>query len=152
MLDPFAGTGALIAARASKPFREAICSDLGYADGSAELQPGLADRADVRTLADDARGLVSVPAGSIDVVITDPPWGEFDQAEAEPQGLLIDALASLRRVLRPDGQLAMLLSRRLAEATLERWREYGFEQRASYQLLVNGHPATLALGIRERDR
>lgn len=152
VLDPFAGTGALIAARVSKPFREAICSDLGYADGSVELLPGLAGRADVRRLTDDARSLVSVSDGSIDVVVTDPPWGEFDQTETTVEALLTDALGSVRRVLRPDGQLAMLLSRRLADETVQRWQQHGFAPHRSYQLLVNGHPATLAVATREGDR
>lgn len=148
ILDPFAGTGALIAARTSTPFREAICSDLGYADGSVELMPGLAGRRGVRKITDDARSLPSLADGTIDVVLTDPPWGEFVPEAAADGTLLAEALMSLRRVLRPRGQLSMLTSRRLVEPTLQHWQQTGFERRRSYDLLVNGHPATLLIGGR----
>jgi SAM-dependent methyltransferase len=146
VLDPFAGSGALVAARIRKPFQEAICSDLGYADGSAQLLSGLAGRAGVRKLAEDARRLPSIPDDAVDVVLTDPPWGEFDQNDSTPQTVIAEALGSIRRVLRPGGQLAMLVSRRLAEQVEEQWRQIGFQPRRSYDLLVNGHPATVRVG------
>jgi len=146
VLDPFAGSGALIAARISRPYREAICSDLGYADGSVKLQPQLARRSDVRRLSDDARTLASIPDDSVDVVLTDPPWGEFDQQESSPIVLIEDALRSIRRVLRDNGSLAMLVARRLADDVAREWSSAGFTTKKSYDLLINGHPATLLVG------
>lgn len=146
ILDPFAGTGALIAARTDRPYREAICSDLGYADGSAKLQPQLGRRKGVQKLADDARELASIPDGSVDVVVTDPPWGEFDQQGSPPAELIADALGSIRRVLRDNGRLAMLVARRLADDVANEWVTAGFMIKKSYDLLINGHPATLFVG------
>ena len=149
VLDPFAGSGALVAARTQHPYEKAICSDLGYADGSVQALPGLAARAGVRMLAEDARALPSIPDQTVDVVITDPPWGDFDQSGSSPETLTAEALSSMRRVLRPGGQLAMLVSRRLTEQVEKQWRQNGFEARRSYDLLVNGHPATWMVGARE---
>jgi len=146
ILDPFAGSGALIAARIDRPYREAICSDLGYADGSARLQPQLARRAGVRTIADDARQLVSIPDDTVDVVITDPPWGEFDRTDSPPTELVAAALGSIRRVLRENGSLVMLVARRLAGDIAADWADTGFKIKKSYELLINGHPATLFVG------
>lgn len=146
ILDPFAGSGALIAARTQKPYQQAICSDLGYADGSARLQPQLARRAGVRKLSDDARELTSVPDESVDVVVTDPPWGEFDQHDSPPTALIGAALGSIRRVLRNNGRLAMLVARRMAGDVAELWTDSGFAIKWSYDLLINGHPATLLIG------
>jgi len=146
VLDPFAGSGSLIAARIERPFREAICSDLGYADGSAKLQPALARRTGVRRLSDDARDLASIPDDTVDVVVTDPPWGEFDHQDSPPIALIADALSSIRRVLRDNGNLAMLVARRLADEVAAEWADAGFRIRKSYQLLINGHPATLFVG------
>lgn len=146
VLDPFAGSGALIAARVQKPFGEAICSDLGYADGSARLLPQLAGRPGVRKLAEDARELSSIADDSVDVILTDPPWGEFDQEGSSATTLTDAALGSIRRVLRPGGRVAMLVSRRLAPDVSDQWIRYGLRVRRSYELLVNGHPATLLVG------
>lgn len=146
VLDPFAGSGALIAARVRKPFREAICSDLGYRDGSAELLPGLADKPKIEKLTEDARSLASIPDRSVDVVVTDPPWGEFDQDSALAEELIGAALGTIHRVLRPGGKLAMLVARRLAADVEQQWLDNGFRIRGSYDLLINGHPATLLVG------
>ncbi|WP_188894187.1 TRM11 family SAM-dependent methyltransferase [Microlunatus endophyticus] len=146
VLDPFAGSGALIAARIQQPFREAICSDLGFADGSVRLLPQLARRKDVRALSDDARTLTSLPDDTIDVVVTDPPWGEFDQQDSPPSELVAAALGGIRRVLRDNGSLAMLVARRLAGEVAAEWTGSGFAIKKSYDLLINGHPATLFVG------
>lgn len=145
VLDPFAGTGALIAARVELPFREAICSDLGYQDGSVTLLPRLAGRSGVRTLTDDARSLASIPDDSVDVVVTDPPWGEFEDSE-QPEVLLDQALAGIARVLRPGGRIAMLVSRRMAGTVKDTWSRHQLRPQKSYDLLVNGHPATVLVG------
>lgn len=146
VLDPFAGSGALIAARVRAPFREAICSDLGYSDGSVSLLPGLAGNPKIRKLAEDARTLASIPDHSVDVVVTDPPWGEFAQDGVAAESLITAALGTVHRVLRPDGKLAMLVARRLAADVVDQWLDNDFRIRDSHDLLVNGHPATLLLG------
>lgn len=157
ILDPFAGSGALLAARASSPFRTLVCSDLRYAGGE---RPDLRAKR-VRVLADDARTLPSLDAESVDVIITDPPWGEFageqnaapatgteNDAERTAAGttLITDALTAFDRVLRPGGAVVMLLSRRLAATLGTTWPVEMLRIDRQYELLVNGHPATL-LGI-----
>lgn len=147
ILDPFAGTGALISARIRRPFREAICSDLGYRDDSVDLLPGLKTRAGVRKLTDDARTLSSIPNASVDVVLTDPPWGEFDDRMPSADALIAASVTSIRRVLRPDGHVAMLVSRRLAKQVTTQWAGNRLKVRKSYDILVNGHPASVLVGL-----
>jgi predicted RNA methylase len=150
ILDPFAGSGALIAARAQQPHRQLICSDQGYRDGTVRLLPELAGRDGVRKLTEDARALDSVSDDSVDVVITDPPWGEYDESGTPAAGsVIVDALAAIRRVLRPGGTLAMLVARRLADDVEKHWVQHELRVDRSYQLLVNGHPATLLVGRRD---
>ncbi|ACQ78483.1 putative RNA methylase [Beutenbergia cavernae DSM 12333] len=149
VLDPFAGSGALVAARVRRPFRKAICSDVGYADGTVRRLPELARAARVVQLPEDARVLASVPDGSVDVVVTDPPWGEFESGPAPDEEFFAATLTSMRRVLRPRGRLAMLLSRRLVRDVRAQWIDHGLVPEKSFDLLVNGHPATLLVGHRE---
>jgi hypothetical protein len=151
VLDPFAGSGALIAARTQQPYRKAICSDLGYRDDTVRLLPELVGRDTVQQLSDDARTLVSVPDGSVDLVITDPPWGEYDESGTTAAGsVIVDALGAISRVLRPGGTCAMLVARRLADDVEKQWALRELRVRRSYQLLINGHPATLLVGLRDR--
>lgn len=150
VLDPFAGSGALIAARLRKPVRTAICSDLGYRDESAHLLLELADRPEVWKLADDAQTLTSIPDDAVDVVVTDPPWGEYDPGAGSAESVIGAALEGISRVLRPDGKLAMLMARRLATDVTAQWRRRDFRLHRSYELLLNGHPATLLVGSSDR--
>jgi SAM-dependent methyltransferase len=146
VLDPFAGSGALIAARVRKPFAEAISSDLGYRNHSAGLLPELANRPKIRKLADDARTLTSIPDNSVDLVVTDPPWGEFDQDSGPVGSLVAASLGSVHRVLRPGGKIGMLVARRLAAEVEQQLLHNEFRLLRSYDLLINGHPATLYVG------
>jgi hypothetical protein len=148
VLDPFAGTGALIAARVQQPFREAICADIGYSDGSVRLMQELTGRSGVRQLAEDVRTLPSVRTRSVDVVVTDPPWGEFDQTIGSTDAFFAQALGTIRRVLRPGGRLAMLIARQLEDQLCRQWTDHELEPVRSFRLLVNGHPATLIAGHR----
>jgi tRNA G10 N-methylase Trm11 len=115
VLDPFAGSGALVRERARLPYGHVFATDIDPA-----LAAGLANcaregafgprattaRLDVRDageLADLLRGV------KVDVVLADPPWGLF----AEPRGGV--------------GRAAM--------------RANGFEVEESFPVLVNGKKA-----------
>lgn len=142
-LDPFAGSGALVRARMALPYDRVICSDL--------VRPEIPRGKRVTVLAEDALELPSVPTGSVSAVVTDPPWGEYDELDADFDTFARGLLASLDRVLDPrHGRLVMLLSRRTATVAARHWKAAGLELWHSYDLLVNGHPATAHVGGRSR--
>jgi hypothetical protein len=138
-LDPFAGSGALVSARASWPSRELIAADIN--------RPALWGVPRVRVLVEDARTLPSVADHSVTVVVTDPPWYEFEQGVDPFEDFVRSVLANLTRVLVPrDGRLVILMSRRRAPVVAGLWKEAGLTLRTEVPILVNGHPATVLIG------
>ncbi|MGW2475318.1 TRM11 family SAM-dependent methyltransferase [Streptomyces sp. NPDC001665] len=146
-LDPFAGSGSFVVARLALPAREVIYSDRDLADHREQL-PGetLRDRR-VRLLDEDAMVLPSVPDGSVDAVVTDPPWGEYEELPVSYEEFVRATTNSLARVLNPTkGRYVLLCARRGAPAVDTALTNAGLAVRATHEILVNGHPATVFVG------
>ena len=78
----------------------------------------------------------------MDAIITDPPWGYYEEIE-DIQVFYRGMFASFRRVLKPRGQVVLLSARkREAEAAAQ---EMGFPLRQRYDTLVNGKKAAVYL-------
>ncbi|MGC4947215.1 TRM11 family SAM-dependent methyltransferase [Streptomyces sp. DT224] len=151
-LDPFAGSGSFVVARLALPAREVIYSDLDLADHREHL-PGeaLRDRR-VRLLDEDAMILPSVPDGSVDAVVTDPPWGEHEELPVPYEEFARTTGLSLARVLHPEkGRYVLLCARRGAPSFEAALTDAGLAVRQTHEILVNGHPATVFIGDRQAD-
>lgn len=107
VLDPFCGAGTI-------PIEAALLGahTLG-GDSDAEAVAFAAANArragvGVQLREWDAR---SLPLGdrSIDVVVSNPPWGRQIDAGASPAGLYRASIAEMRRVLAPDGRIVLLV-------------------------------------------
>lgn len=149
-LDPFGGSGALVEARLDSPARLVVYSDTAL----GRLLPMLPRRLKssdrhVQLLDEDATRLHSIGDGQIDVIVTDPPWGEFDELDL-PYPAFADAIAqSFNRVLdRQSGRFVILSSRRNAESLVESLTRHEFKVSSTPGILVNGHPATVVIGRR----
>ncbi|TDO49834.1 putative RNA methylase family UPF0020 [Kribbella sp. VKM Ac-2527] len=144
-LDPFAGSGAIVLARMSLPYDRVIFSDLAGQPVPTEIRRGRR----VSVLAEDALELPSVRTGSVTSVVTDPPWGEYDELGTDFATFAAQMMTGMDRVLDPRrGRLVLLLSRRAAYVTERLWQPANLKLRQSHQLLVNGHPATAQIGGR----
>lgn len=86
----------------------------------------------------DALALSGTADGSLDAIITDPPWGYYEQIE-DIAGFYRQMLRELYRVLGPQGQL-ILLSARKAEC-LQALEGSGFFCSRRIDTLVNGKKA-----------
>jgi hypothetical protein len=138
-LDPFAGSGALVTARAARPYRELICADIA--------QPPVSRLAHLRVLAEDARTLPSVADHSVNMIVTDPPWYEFEHGADDFDDFMRATLANLVRVLvSHGGRLVLLMSRRQAPLVAGLWNDVGLALRDEIPILVNGHPASVFIG------
>jgi hypothetical protein len=144
-LDPFAGSGALVAARLGWPYGEIIGSDLR----GVRLAVGPGDLGRLRLLADDALRLPSISDGQVSAIVTDPPWGEHETLDLGYADFAAAMLAGFDRVLDPRaGRLVLLLSRQTAGTVEAEWKRARLRVRAAHDILVNGHPATVLAGGR----
>lgn len=148
-LDPFAGSGSLV--RARQAWR-------GHAFWYSDTDPDRADpalRRDLRRssaghfLSEDALTLPSISDGSIDVIVTDPPWGEYEQLEMPLSDFYAALAASFDRVLNPvTGRFVILVTRRSTDELTTALSSFSFKVAATYPVLVNGHPASVLVGGR----
>ncbi|MGQ0717302.1 MAG: TRM11 family SAM-dependent methyltransferase [Pseudonocardiales bacterium] len=150
-LDPFAGTGSFPLARLELPVRQVLYSDLDLIRLRRELPRQLTDGKRVRLLDEDGRTLPSIADGSIDVIVTDPPWGEHEELD-QPFPEFAPAIgASFARVLHPGrGRYVLLINRRNAATMSKGLAEAGLAPDDEHEVLVNGHPATVLTGCRPR--
>ncbi|MEP7021883.1 MAG: hypothetical protein ABI808_14650 [Pseudonocardiales bacterium] len=142
-LDPFSGTGSLLEARSQRPFRSMLYNDSDLSRYREGLGEWSRRRDKVRLLAEDARKLPSVPTGSVDVMVTDPPWGEFDDHIGDYDEFAGAVAACFRRILHPDkGRLVVLVNRRNEEIMANALLSSDLKVNEYFRILVNGHPAT----------
>lgn len=148
-LDPFAGSGAFITARLEQPLKQAWYVDRNLAQHRSSLGRQLTDKKRVRLLAEDALTLPSLADGSIDVIVTDPPWGEHEVVERPYEELARDVAAVFARVLNPvRGRYVLLVNRRNAAVVDTALTAAGLPVDAEHEILVNGHPASVLIGQR----
>lgn len=84
--------------------------------------------------------LPSVPDQAVDLIITDPPWGYFEQID-DITGFYVEMLRSFRRILKPNGK-AVVLTARKAEL-LAAAEAAGAIIRDQLNTLINGKKAAL---------
>ena len=146
-LDPFGGSGALVAARAELPARALWYSDLDRDQHRRALAAQRPGRTRARQLTEDALALPSIADGSVDVIVTDPPWGEHEDL-GRPFGDFAAAVGeSFARVLHPTrGRYVLLINRRNADAMGDALGAAGLVPTARHDILVNGHPASVLIG------
>lgn len=137
-LDPFAGHGGIIKARTHFPAEQIIAGDKD-SKLSAELSAACAPHKKARALVLDALDMPSIDSGSVDAIVTDPPWGDHEPLP-DPAGFYGRFCAEARRVLKRDGRLVVLSAlKREAEAALRQ----GFALDRKLDVLISGKKAAV---------
>ncbi|MDR1330468.1 MAG: methyltransferase [Oscillospiraceae bacterium] len=77
---------------------------------------------------------------SVDAVVTDPPWGEYEKTDVSR--LYDEFIAETERILRPGGALVFLISIKSENEALRALDKYGFSH-SSVPLRINGKDACL---------
>lgn len=137
-LDPFAGHGALGAARLSLGRAARVC----LSDSDAALVRALRQRFGARVEVEclDALALAGHhPAGAFTEIVTDPPWGLFAPLPLPEGEFYARLLAQFARLLAPRGVCVVLTA---AKEALERaCAGSGLQITERFDLLVNGKKA-----------
>ncbi len=90
----------------------------------------------------DALKLTSLTNNSIDKIITDPPWGLYDEKNIDIENLYQKMLNEFSRILKPEGLLVILTARKeVLEKTISRNKI--FNLLVKYDVLVSGKKATI---------
>ncbi|MGH3844026.1 MAG: hypothetical protein ACRDS0_21655 [Pseudonocardiaceae bacterium] len=149
-LDPFGGSGTFAVTRLEQPFKELWYSDLDLAQHRPTFPRQLTENKRVRLLAEDALTLPSIADGSIDVIVTDPSWGEHEMISMPYRDFAYAIGVSFARVLQPTrGRFVLVVNRRNAEVMHDGLSSAKLPPEAEHQVLVNGHPATVLIGKRK---
>lgn len=151
-LDPFCGWGAIPLQRARWPAREIIAGDIDPGKiqrlRSRAGGAGAPTRFTIEVM--DGRALRTLADRSIDKVVTDPPWGLFEEVDAP--ALYRAFLAECARVLREGGIAVIVALRSLPLADLVAGRGR-LQLLDSFDFLLSGKKATAhALGAERLDR
>lgn len=150
-LDPFAGSGSFVLARIKSGARQIWYSDINLQEFERGFPHELYSDKRVGFLDDDALVLSSVPDGQVDVIVTDPPWGEYDDVRMPYEEFVRAMVKSFSRVLnRAKGRFVVLASRKTATLVEGEFAKGGFSINSTHQILVNGHPATVLVGTRKQ--
>jgi tRNA G10 N-methylase Trm11 len=148
-LDPFGGRGSLVLARLELPVRQILYSDTDLESCRRYFPGELTKDVRVRFLSENALTLPSVPDRRIDVIVTDPPWGEYREIGQSYGAFALGIARAFDRVLHPiRGRFVVLASRSTAAGIAARLAEASFRMNKGYEILVNGHPATVLVGGR----
>lgn len=150
-LDPFAGSGSFVLARLESGARQIWYSDINLQEFERDFSRELHSDRRVDFIDDDALVLSSVPDGQIDVIVTDPPWGEYDDVGMPYAEFARAMVKSFSRVLNKiKGRFVVLTSRKTATLIEREFAKGGFSINSTHEILVNGHPATVLVGARKQ--
>ena len=140
VMDAFAGYGA-IPKQVMKYFRfnKLYVSDID-SECVANMSHFFKNKQNVSVKLRDALNMQDIEDGAIDVIITDPPWGYYEQIY-DIQQFYIDMLKEFRRVIKSNGKLIILSARKdeLESAILK--QNHRVEKK--YDTLVNGKKASV---------
>ncbi len=139
ILEPFCGYGSIPVQLAKKfRFEKLYVSDLDSERATQTAARKQLSAPNIECCTADATVLSHISDKSINLVITDPPWGYFEELP-DIEGFYKKMFASFDRVLTQDGRMVILSARK---EELERTAAAaGFKIKNSLHTLVNGKKA-----------
>ena len=144
-MDPFCGSGSIPLTRVQFTRKGLIVASDNDKEKVAELKEKvkelkLKERVVVREM--DATDISRYEDGSIHKIVTDPPWGLFENIK-DPLDLYRKTMKEFVRILKPGGILVILISN--AEKMNEFFGQYneGITLEGSYNVLVSGKKAVI---------
>lgn len=140
--EPFCGYGSISVQLIKKfRFQKLFASDIDKEKISINMQKKqLKDNPQIELSVNDAFVLPQIIDRSVDVVITDPPWGYFEQIDDIGE-FYKKMFTSFKRILKENGRMIILSARKdeIEKAALE----MNVQILSSLHTLVNGKKASL---------
>lgn len=140
--EPFCGYGSIPVQLIKKfRFQKLFASDIDKEKISINMQKKqLKDNPQIELSVNDAFVLPQIIDRSVDVVITDPPWGYFEQIDDIGE-FYKKMFSSFKRILKENGRMIILSARKdeIEKAALE----MNVQILSSLHTLVNGKKASL---------
>ena len=140
--EPFCGYGSIPVQLIKKfSFQKLFASDIDKEKISINMQKKqLTDNPQIELSVNDAFVLPQIIDRSVDVVITDPPWGYFEQIDDIGE-FYKKMFTSFKRILKENGRMIILSARKdeIEKAALE----MNVQILSSLHTLVNGKKASL---------
>ncbi len=111
-LDPCAGSGAIVQERLTiGPFKQLIAGDSDPNKATA-LKFLFKKNKFIQTRQLDVANLYTIEAASINKIVTDPPWGLYDDRDKDYSEFYTKILLEFKRVLIPNGIIVVLTARK----------------------------------------
>ena len=140
VLDPFAGSGAIPLERKWSPYKQIIAGDVD-AKLAKRFEIKAGKQITVKKL--DATDLHDIKSGSVNKIITDPPWGVSIGKELNLENFYDKMLEEFSRVLTPNGIIVILVGKKdIFKSVLNNFAS-NFQILKSYHILVSGKKATV---------
>ena len=142
VLDLFCGYGAIPVQVASKfRFKKLIASDIDKNKiAFVRARKHIANNKNIDVLVQDALIMDKIPDKSVDVIITDPPWGFYEKID-NIQNFYEKMFVSVRRIIKDKGKLIILSARKQElESAAQKTR---FHLDSVINTLVNGKKASV---------
>lgn len=141
LCDPFCGFGSIPKQIAKRFLAKRIyASDLDADKISKLRRSELSKNRNVLLNVADALNLDHIGDGEIDAVITDPPWGFFEEIE-DISAFYDSMLVELRRIIKKGGKLVLLSARK--EEFLKCCKQKQIHIEKQINTLVNGKKAAV---------
>ena len=139
ILEPFCGYGSIPVQLAKKfRFEKLYVSDLDPERAAQTSERKQLSAPNIECCTADATVLSHIEDKSISLVVTDPPWGYFEELP-NIEGFYINMFKSFNRVLSDNGHLVILSARK--EELEKTAASTGFKIKNSLHTLVNGKKA-----------
>ena len=142
VMDPFCGHGALpVQIATGFRFSKLVASDIDKE--LVKLVAGrkpLANNENINVFVQDGLVLDKIPDSSVDVIITDPPWGFYEKID-DITDFYKKMFSAMRRVLKPDGRLVILSARKAELESAAKTEKFVIDDVVN--TLVNGKKASV---------
>ncbi len=146
ILDPFCGYGVIPVELAKNfPVKKILAGDIDPKMVNLTRQRARKAKARITEGRWDATLLKTFEDDSIDKIITDPPWGQYQAKHLNIATFYAQILSSFYRILKKEGTVTLLTGQKTTLDTLLKQQSRKFRLLKKHDILVSGQKAAIFL-------